>query len=92
MRQMRTIFHFFPADPSVDHSKYMFVEPSLCREVCVPEGMWSTTQCGSLLFVEAQNTQSRIVLVDKLFTDFEDFKKKYPEDGMGRVFALVLCC
>lgn len=42
--------------------------------------------------MEAQNTQNRIVFVDKLSTDFEDFKKKYPEDGMGHVFALVLCC
>lgn len=51
MPQMRTLFHFFPADPSVDHSKYMLLEPSLCREVRVTEGVWSNNCVGvSLLW------------------------------------------
>ena len=86
MPQVRTIFHTFPADFSVDHSKYVLLEPGLCRIVCVNEGVWSNSSVWeSLPFAEVHNTQGGIVLVDKVSTDFEDSKKKYPEDGMACV-------
>lgn len=71
---MRTTFQTFLSNLPVGYSGFPLLAPSLCREACITEGVWSHSSVWeSLSFPEAQG---RTVLVDEVSTDFEDFQHK----------------
>lgn len=79
---MRSTFHAFQRSIPDTHYRHLH------REDCVTEGMWSNKlACESLLFAEAQG---RIVLVNEVSIDFEDFQNK-TRSWLEGEFLLVLC-